>query len=457
MDKKYLTVLGKSMKQTLFRLYEKLFKKAYGACSGEDQIQDLVKSINAYNAEIGELCVKMETVGENIAIALCTPLMKRVHRRHNHSAELAFIDSSGGMDKFDCRIFMILTHGCAGGMPLGCLVTTSESRQCITLALSLLLDVIPEDAFFGRGKRGPVVILTDDSDAERASLREIFPETFLVLCVFHLLQALWRYLWDGKNAIPKEDRPHLLSLVKVLVYATSEDELETAYVQLQKDNVAVKYSKYISYCDRLYKRKEEWALCFRQFLPLRGNNTNNYAEAAMRILKDKIFERVRAYNVVQLLDFLLSRLPSYYERRLIDLANGRTDMALSRKYLPYESVIPRSMVSQVEPHLFKCQSQTKPNTEYFVDTSIATCTCYVGLNGAPCKHQYAVAKHFGLETTNFLMRDDPKKRQHFWYLATGIEEARLVGLLLQIQLPCQTNRTMKPLTSNCRIVHWIVE
>ena len=37
---------------------------------------------------------------------------------------------------------------------------------------------------------------------------------------------------------------------------------------------------------------------------MRGINTNNYAESGIRILKDIVFRRVKAYNLVQLLEFL---------------------------------------------------------------------------------------------------------------------------------------------------------
>jgi hypothetical protein len=89
-----------------------------------------------------------------------------------------------------------------------------------------------------------------------------------------------------------------------------------------------------------------WAICYRKDLPLRGNNTNNYAEAAMIILKDQIFERVRAYNIAQLLDFLLTRMTSYYERRMTDLANGRVDVTISRRFMPGGSTIPFESLSK---------------------------------------------------------------------------------------------------------------
>ena len=40
-----------------------------------------------------------------------------------------------------------------------------------------------------------------------------------------------------------------------------------------------------------------------------GNHTNNYAEAGMRIIKELLFNRIKAYNLVQLFFFVTCREP----------------------------------------------------------------------------------------------------------------------------------------------------
>ena len=52
-------------------------------------------------------------------------------------------------------------------------------------------------------------------------------------------------------------------------------------------------------------------------------NTNNYSEASVRILKDHVFERTRAYNLVQMFQFLSKTLELYFEKRLLDVAHNR--------------------------------------------------------------------------------------------------------------------------------------
>jgi hypothetical protein len=55
--------------------------------------------------------------------------------------------------------------------------------------------------------------------------------------------------------------------------------------------------KYQSVCDRAnthWKNRHEWALVYRQELVTRGQNTNNIAEAGIRIIKDLVFEHIKA-------------------------------------------------------------------------------------------------------------------------------------------------------------------
>ena len=35
----------------------------------------------------------------------------------------------------------------------------------------------------------------------------------MLLCLFHDLQTMWRWLWDGKHGIAKDHRPTLMKMV----------------------------------------------------------------------------------------------------------------------------------------------------------------------------------------------------------------------------------------------------
>ena len=58
-----------------------------------------------------------------------------------------------------------------GGIPLGVVITSGESEEVITEAMTFLKAIVPTNAFYGRGAQGPEVCITDDCDAERAALK----------------------------------------------------------------------------------------------------------------------------------------------------------------------------------------------------------------------------------------------------------------------------------------------
>ena len=54
----------------------------------------------------------------------------------------------------------------------------------------------------------------------------------MLLCLFHDLQTMWRWLWDGKHGIAKDHRPTLMKMVKSMVYSESEQMLKEEYLKI---------------------------------------------------------------------------------------------------------------------------------------------------------------------------------------------------------------------------------
>ena len=91
----------------VFRLYHKT--KVYKSSSGEQLHRDLKAAIKSYKTE-DDRSAAMSVVNGHVAIAICTPLMKRVHKTHRASGEMVFVDSTGGLDCKNCNVFMLMTH-----------------------------------------------------------------------------------------------------------------------------------------------------------------------------------------------------------------------------------------------------------------------------------------------------------------------------------------------------------
>lgn len=113
-------------------------KQEFGEQSGEGMLAALERQVESYNAVCNDTCTKLKISSAGTPlVAICSPLMKQTHSLSN-SGEMCFMDSSGNMDRENCRVFLLLTHTCAGGPPLGTLITQSEDEKTISEGLELL-------------------------------------------------------------------------------------------------------------------------------------------------------------------------------------------------------------------------------------------------------------------------------------------------------------------------------
>ncbi|EEC09299.1 hypothetical protein IscW_ISCW019942, partial [Ixodes scapularis] len=123
-----------------------------------------------------------------------------------------------------------------------------------------------------------------------------------------------------------------------IMYATSSEEFDCAIEELRQ----MPHRGYVARVEAFLERKTESVLLFRLAITTRGHNTNNFAEATIRILKDVVLCRRKAYNAVAL-------VPS-----------GRED-----------------------------------DKVYQVFQDIGACTCRAGQQGAFCKHQALIHNIYG--------------------------------------------------------------
>ena len=364
-----------------------------------------------------------------LILAICTPLMSRVHQHIYQSKELVFVDASSSFEDFNNPLFVMSTSSAAGGLPLGIVVTSAESADVIHKGMTTLNDLFPKPAFYGNDH--PMNIMIDDSSAERDGLHQTWPSSNIFLCTFHFLQSMWRWLLCSKNGIHKDDRQFLMNLIRKLVYAKKETELRAEYQQFTSNAIVQKYPNFISHMQGYWKRRNEWATCFRSGETMRGINTNNYAESGIRILKDIVFRRVKAYNLVQLFEFLTVTFELYYERRLLAVAHNRMDRYISLRYKGLGAVkVNEDSIhkSSKADHIYLVKSTVYADKEYEVDTQKWTCTCTVGRtgypSGEPCKHQHSVAKKYSLTAPNVLPYFNGEGRYLYALLALGQERVR---------------------------------
>lgn len=98
-------------------------------------------------------------------------------------------------------------------------------------------------AFYGRGE--PQSFMTDNCDAERKAIAKTWPTSRCFLCIFHILQQIWRWLLDSKHGIQKHNRQELMAATKSLVYAKSRDEFLQVWENIQASSLVKGYPNFL--------------------------------------------------------------------------------------------------------------------------------------------------------------------------------------------------------------------
>ena len=168
------------------------------------------------------------------------------------------------------------------------------------------------------------------------------------------------------------------------MYAASEDEMDVAINNILKEKVS--YPEFVKRFEAFYKRKTEWVLYFRNDLLTRQHNTNNLAEISIRILKDIVLCRTKAFNVVALCEFCIAVWEMYLVKRLLDYAYGRRNAVfiLSSNLLKKSTKFSQNDIQEINADTFHIKSG---KYIYTVNVNIGACSCPAGMSGAFCKHQ----------------------------------------------------------------------
>ena len=361
------------------------------------------------------------------AVVIVDPFMQRVHQTIPQSGDIVMIDATSNLDRNDSKLIHIVCPSPIGALPLADIIVTREDIGTLEFAFGLLKSVLPEKAFFGRGvDTGPQVIMTDDCDGERAALAGTWPDSVQLLCIFHVLQAMWTWLWDSKHMIENKDRQLLLIKFRAVLYAASKSELSECLEELYADETVNKYPQFIKHLirDTLPKMKS-WSLERRitDRLPTGNNNTNNLVESSFRYVKDIQFNRIRAFNLTDMMSLVMDR-SEWYVNKVIDAANNRIEMWLKNCHSKYVMKMPNidpDKITQLRPqnHTYLVPSETDADVSYVVDMEARLCSCPQGRLTGPCKHKDIVAKSKNIPSFDIIPTNSPKMRQLYMFLGTG--------------------------------------
>ena len=395
-----------------------------------------------YNQELAK--IRQKENGQYYVIC-CEPMSRRAHEMLPASGDIVLIDSTSSLDNHDSKFFRLLCSSPIGGIPLGWVLISHESESLLTEAFTLFRETLPQSAFFKRGPvKGPRLFLSDDATSEHNMLRNVWPDSQVLLCVWHVQQALWRYLWSRDHNVAKEDRKHLFKLFRSLVYAKSRRNFDSFVEKLRQDDIAENYPDFIQHVENNYlSRPEMWAMYHRieSELPTNSVTTNNMLENPFRILKENVFSRTKvniyfegkclkiiifillqAYNIPSLLEILFEESSIHYRRKLIDVGNSRYG-TLSQSKSTYQNTktsITSDKILEVGEGCFLVESETRENEMYLIDMKNNHCQCIQGRMKGNCKHKIAIMKHYNCAEMSVLPVNDSSSRSIYHYIAYGI-------------------------------------
>ncbi|KAF4530278.1 hypothetical protein B566_EDAN017416, partial [Ephemera danica] len=376
--------------KSVYTLYSNWSEKNYGVKS--DPLQKVKEKMEFYSSRGAE--VMLEEEGSTFAALVATPTMKRAQQLPC-AKEIIFLDSTSSCDITQVTVTTVNTVTKAGAIPICVLFHSHQTQENYKMAFNLLKKKYP--CAFG-GCENPQAFMTDDSLAERNALKTVWPQSQRLLCKFHVLQAEWRWLCSNEKATMRQK---LIHMFKKVLNAGSEKDMNEAAQEFEK--IKESNRKFYKRFQNFYLRREEWVpILYSNTVVTRNNHTNNYSEACIRVLKDIVLCRMKAFNLTALIDFTVTVWEEYFCKRILEVAYNRC----RRNELLYNSLcskvsnVDEKSVLKIGEDLFQFPAASNKSQYYTVDVAIGICSCFSGKFGGFCKHQSWLHSHYNIPLPN---------------------------------------------------------
>lgn len=273
-----------SLRQVRY-LEEKFELQEFGATNGDSMWEYVADYVDKYNEENealgGRISLNLPVAGGELSdfnIAISTPLMTRIRKHFKSDCHNSFVDSSGSVDVNGLTVTFIMIATFIGALPIGVIVTAARTGYTYGkgfVAFRKLTENIDPDTSWKS-----TIGMTDDDDGLREGLKQALEDITLLLCIFHILQAVWRWVNSNESEIEKDHRTVIYNLFSACLYAKDFETHSRCKVDLYSSPHFNESCR--EYFDKKFKKVKFWALCYRKKLLTHGNDTNNYSEGGVR-------------------------------------------------------------------------------------------------------------------------------------------------------------------------------
>ncbi|XP_072051312.1 uncharacterized protein [Amphiura filiformis] len=328
-------------------------------------------------------------VDQPLIIVLQTHFMRKKMMECGRS--VLFMDATNSVTQYGYPLFAICARDEAGyGVPVAFIITSSEQEDVLVTALRSLRK---ETQFY------PRAFIVDKDYAEINALAEVYPESKVLMCWFHVLQAVYRWMIRKESGIAGEEnkviRSEVISMMTKLKNQSKEDNFKEKASQLM--DKFKKYPKLQRYIEENWiSISDMWADYGRPFYH-EDAKTNNLCERFFLRLKHQFLNMTLNRRLDDLIRLLLLRVMSYFMIKSRLQEDGRLpskrDKSSSVTAAAAERLISKGWTEKVKGHIHQrgtyvmVPSEKTLGLTYKVVPSEMYCECQHNRNGGHiCKH-----------------------------------------------------------------------
>ncbi|XP_024656687.2 uncharacterized protein LOC112429801 isoform X2 [Maylandia zebra] len=246
--------------------------------------------------------------------------------------------------------------------------------------------------------------MVDKDFAEINALQKVFPESAILLCWYHVLQAVNRWLSKSESGVHglsnTQKRNEIISFFCKLKACTSEDDFKATSAEFCQT-----FKQYPLVCQYFQKHWEGighmWCDYGRRFSHARSE-TNNVIERFFHRLKYQFLSGYKNRRLDDLIEVLLGKADDYLsviktlqdvgrmKNRFADTLSQVSDSA--SRLMESGWALKITVKNSHGVNAYQVPSESREDMVYDVCPVESYCNCTYGLRGLLCKHLVLLAK-----------------------------------------------------------------
>ncbi|XP_055070281.2 uncharacterized protein [Misgurnus anguillicaudatus] len=322
---------------------------------------------------------------KDLIIILQTPNMKENLNRHGKN--IIFLDATHCVNQYNFPLYTLAIRDDYGhGVPIAFIITSSEKEATLVMALQQFKRVCP----------APRCFMVDKDMCEINALRKVFSESDILLCWYHVMQAVVRWLTKTDSGVSGSSnidvRTEIVSFVKKMKLCTTEHDFKSTAEQFftRFEDFPALCSYFRVHWLEIGHMWSDFGRCYDHA----ASDTNNLVERFFHRLKYQFLGGIRNRRLDDLIKILLKKTDGYFQT-IQDLhAVGRMKNASLKSGQILESasrLVEKGWEKDIQlidhdMYIYEIPSEQTSGLSYKVCPSESFCSCPMGIRGHRCKH-----------------------------------------------------------------------